>query len=142
MALEAGPTPVLIDCPICGSPFDSSSSECPACGERRWSHAWRHRRRMIVRNDSRLPPICVISGEPTDRRERIVFRAHRPFWIHVFVFLSCIPPTMFVALPLLLGFILFRVIPRVEIDAGLTEASAHRLKVRKRLWLIPPVVFV
>lgn len=97
---------------------------------------------MILRRGAMLPPICLISGEPTERRQKMVFRWQNQWLLYLLVFLSCIPPTMFVALPVLICLILFRVIRKVEIEVGLTQESSQRWKRRRRLWLIPPLFFV
>jgi hypothetical protein len=112
------------------------------CGEARPTDTWRIGKMMVVRRGSRLPAVCLVSGEPTERRERMVFRWRGRYLIYLLVFLSCLPPTFFVALPLLVISILFRVIRRAEIEVGLTPASSRLLKVRKRLWLLPPLFVV
>ena len=90
-------------CPVCGAQISSESAACPSCGEQRLHDVWRDGTLMVMRRDFRLPPICLVSGERTERRETMVFRWRNRKLIYVLVFLVCVPYSVLIGLPLLIG---------------------------------------
>jgi hypothetical protein len=127
-------------CLACGAPMTEDTNGCPSCGAVRADGIWRDGKLLVMHREGRLPNTCFISGQPTERREKLTLRWRNGAALYFFVFFASIPPSMFLVLPMLLLGIWIGFVRRVKIDFAISEESARELRRRRKRWLLPPTV--